>query len=52
MGCLLPQFELDPTHAAVLGTLARGLHHREQKLDRRFEERGLRPALKRVAGWL
>jgi len=52
IGCLLPQFELDPTHAVVLGTLVRGLHHREQKLDRRFEEHGLRTALKRVAGWL
>ncbi|HUT36178.1 MAG TPA: cell division protein FtsA [Planctomycetota bacterium] len=52
MGCLLPQFELDPTHAVVLGALFRGMHHREQRLDHRFEERGLRTVFKRVAGWL
>ena len=52
MGTVLSQFHSDPAHAVVLGTLARGVYHREQRHDRRFEERGLRTMFKRVAGWL
>jgi len=48
----LGQFESDPTHAQVLGIIERGIFHREQKLDKRFEEGGLRGLLSRVAGWL
>ncbi len=52
MKSLLKTPELGPEHAVVLGTIGRGIYHREAKLDRRFEERGFRPLLKRVAGWL
>jgi cell division protein FtsA len=47
----LPQFESDPTHAVVLGTLLRGVVRREEKLDRRFDEGGWRGLLRRVASW-
>lgn len=49
---ILPQFQSEPVHAVVLGALERGRFHRERKSDRRFEERGMRTMLKRVAGWL
>jgi cell division protein FtsA len=52
MESALSQFESDPTHAVVLGTISRGLVCREQKLDRRFEEEGWRSFFRRVAGWL
>ena len=47
----LAQFEPDPTHAVILGSLLRGVVRREETLDRRFEEGGLRGLLRRVAGW-
>ncbi len=52
METTLGQFEADPTHAVVLGTLLRGVVRREERLDRRFEEGGLRGLLQKVAGWL
>ncbi|MFP4055278.1 MAG: cell division protein FtsA [Candidatus Brocadiia bacterium] len=52
METTLGQFESDETHAVVLGTVHRGVHYREQRLDRRFHEGGLRGLLGRVAGWL
>ena len=48
----LTQLELGPAHATLLGTLVRGISRREQRLDRRFHEGGLRSVFKRVAGWL
>lgn len=48
----LGQFEPDPTHAVLIGTLHRGVWYRERKFDRRFHEGGLRSLLRRVAGWL
>jgi len=51
METTLAQFDSDPTHAVVLGMVRRGRSRREQKLDRRFEERGWRALFSRVAGW-
>ncbi len=56
-GCIeldttLSQFQADPSHAVVLGTLLRGRAARERQRDRRFEESGWRRMLSRVAGWL
>ena len=48
----LSQFQADPTHAVVLGTVLRGRTHRELQLDRRFEGSGWRRVFSRVAGWL
>jgi len=48
----LSQFEADPSHAVVLGTVLRGRTHRELALDRRFEDTGLRRLFSRVASWL
>jgi cell division protein FtsA len=48
----LGQFESNPAHAQVLGIVERGVYYRDQKLDRRFEEGGLKGLLNRVAGWL
>jgi len=52
MGTTLGQFESDPTHAVVLGTAARGVLYREQKLDHRFDDGGWRGWLSRAASWL
>jgi cell division protein FtsA len=52
METTLAQFESGPDHAQVLGTVQRGVYYRDQRLDRRFEEGGLRGLLNRVAGWL
>jgi len=52
MESALAQFEPDPTHAVVLGTLARGVSNRERRFDHRFEESGLRTMFRRVAAWL
>lgn len=49
---ILPQFTSGPAHAGVLGALRRGIHHREQALDRRFHEPRLGSLLRRVATWL
>jgi len=52
MDTTLSQFESGPSQAVVLGAVARGLVLRELRLDRRFEDSGLRRLLSRVAGWL
>ena len=52
METTLGQFQSGPAHVVVLGTVARGVTHRELKLDQRFEETGWRRLLSRVAGWL
>ena len=52
MKTILHPFEVQPAHAVVLGALVRGMQFREQKLDHRFEEKGLRTLFRRVAGWL
>ena len=52
MATTLSQFDAGPAHAVVLGTVMRGLVHREAKLDRRFEDTGWRRLISRVAGWL
>ncbi len=49
----MSQFNPDPTHAVLVGTLWRGVWHHERKLDRRFDdERWFRSVLRKVAGWL
>jgi len=48
----LSQFEPGPAHAVLLGTLARGVSHRERRYDHRFDEGGWRAMFKRVASWL
>jgi len=52
MDTTMEPFEMDPTHAVVLGALLRGVAHRGEKRDRRFEEGGFRGLLQKVAGWL
>jgi len=49
---VVTQFQCSPAHAVVLGTLARGLYHREKRFDQRFHERSFRTLFRRVAGWL
>ena len=49
----MSQFNPDPTHAVLIGTLWRGAWHHERKLDRRFDdERWFRNIFRKVAGWL
>ena len=51
MATTLSKFETDPTHAALLGAIARGMVYREHKRDRRFHEGGWRGLIRRIAGW-